>query len=65
VNYSEYYSMCLSLPMGVAEVVFFVPRNKLFRLVCPCVILPESTRIYGENTGKTYKKEKLMNEICI
>jgi hypothetical protein len=62
VNYSEYYSMCLSLPM---EVVFFVPRNKLFRLVCPCVILPESTRIYGENTGKTYKKEKLMNEICI
>jgi hypothetical protein len=32
------------------EVVFFVPRNKLFHLVCPCVILPESTRIYGENT---------------
>jgi hypothetical protein len=32
------------------EVVFFVPRNKLFRLVCPCVILPESTRIYEENT---------------
>jgi hypothetical protein len=43
------------------EVVFFVPRNKLFRLVCPCVIIPESTRIYGENTGKTYE-EKLMND---
>ena len=35
---------------------FFVPRNK----VCPCVILPESTRIYEENIGTTYKKEKLM-----
>ena len=30
--------------------VFFVLQNKFLCLFCLCIILPESTRIYGENT---------------
>ena len=30
--------------------VFILLQNTLFCLVCLCITLPESTRIYGENT---------------
>jgi hypothetical protein len=44
---------------------FLCSAEQVVPLVCLCVILPESRRIYGENTEKTNKKEKLMNDRCI